>query len=512
MKIYLLVLFTVLGLNSCAAASPTTTASTDEELRTVLCKIENGDYANAQAELEKILQREPENVYAPRLLPGVLAQQIKDDDKSPPNIARIRKTIEAYREYLKKPQISVEEKTAADDFVINLYEKLGEEEKSAELLKRIDDKSYSAKDRGRFYALLADSPRKCADQIFYSLPSLKAPEKSEIGKAKACVAKGLEYVKQAIALDADSEWAWLNQASLLNLASKIAESENNQNQKNLLKKQAAAASIRWRELSDKRFNEMPKIPAGELSKTDGFSKDTISRELIEYKAQKPLDLFIKEIYVPSALIVPLPVDDEPSDKDSAPAVEKPDKQKREWKPFAPADDEISVELPDNVSTERYGVFSETSEQYEAFRRTLQNLKGKGAETGAATGETIIYTADSEGLKFMILSQPKPSFQDSTLDDVVHNTLAWAFVKPKVNLWNRTAGDSVEIKLLKKEAVGGQPGRIYTYTLGSCAGKTDGSFMTLIGKGRNYVIDAQGAAFSDGRVQRFIKSLRIVERK
>ncbi len=512
MKIYLLVLFMVLGLNSCVNASPAAQASPDDEIRAILCKIENDDFANAQTAIEKILQLEPANIYAQRLLPGVMARQIKDEDKSPQNLARIRKTIEAYREYLKKPQITAEEKASADDYVIRLYEKLGEEERNAELLKRIDDKSYAAKDRSRFYALLADSPNKCAEQVVYSLPSLKAPEKSEIEKAKACVAKGLEYVKQAIALDADGERAWLYQSSLLNLSSKLAELENDQARKTLLKKQSAAASARWKEISDKKLNKMPEIPAEALSKNDPFTPETISKELIEYKAQKPLDFFVKEIYVPAELVAPLPVDDEPADEDSAPTAEKPEIQKAVWQRFSPEDDEISAELPGNVETAEYGVFSEQSEQYETFRKTLKNLKGKGGETSAAIGATMIYTASGEGLKYTILSLSKPSFQDSALDDAVLNTLAWAFVRPTSNLWNRTAGDRVEIKLLKKENLGGQPGRIYAYLLGSCTEKTDGSFIALIGKARNYVIDIQGAAFSDGRVQRFIKSLRIVERK
>jgi hypothetical protein len=113
---------------------------------------------------------------------------------------------------------------------------------------------------------------------------------------------------------------------------------------------------------------------------------------------------------------------------------------------------------------------------------------------------------------MILSQPKPSFQDAALDDAALNALAWAFAGPTSNLWNRTAGDSAEFKLFKKENVGDRPGRFYTYVLRSCSEKNDGSFITLIGKTRNYVVDIQGAAFSDGRVQRFVKSLRITERK
>ena len=74
---------------------------TEQEIRQIICQIDNGNYQGAEADLEKVLQKKPQNVYALRLLPGVLANQIKKGDKSPENIARIRKAIQAYEQSLK---------------------------------------------------------------------------------------------------------------------------------------------------------------------------------------------------------------------------------------------------------------------------------------------------------------------------------------------------------------------------------------------------------------------------
>src|SRR5262245_27968935 len=94
MKTFLIFLMVVFVYFSCSENLQTKQPDADPDIRGIFCQIKNGDYAGAQNNLEKILQKDPQNIYARRLWPGVLAHQIKKDDKSPGNIAQIRKTIE----------------------------------------------------------------------------------------------------------------------------------------------------------------------------------------------------------------------------------------------------------------------------------------------------------------------------------------------------------------------------------------------------------------------------------
>jgi hypothetical protein len=124
-----------------------------------------------------------------------------------------------------------------------------------------------------------------------------------------------------------------------------------------------------------------------------------------------------------------------------------------------------------------------------------------------TGE--FYIANTEGISFMILAQPRPSLQTSDLDDKVLNILAWsAFVSMSNLSVSDKWGDSFEMNFIRKETLSGQPAKIYRYTSNSCKDKKDGLFIALLGKKYNYVINISGANEQDARTQRFLKSLKI----
>src|SRR5438105_7692490 len=105
MRKFAICLIAILFFTVCSASSETAQSSAEQEIRVVLCKIKNRDYSDAERGLEKILKKEPQNIYAQRLTPGVFAEQIKKDDKSIENIAQITKTIVAYQQALKNPQL-----------------------------------------------------------------------------------------------------------------------------------------------------------------------------------------------------------------------------------------------------------------------------------------------------------------------------------------------------------------------------------------------------------------------
>ena len=343
-----LVILMILGIGaiSCAKDLQTTKGnSTEEELRIVLCEIKNGNYTDAQNSLEKILQKEPQNIYAQRLLPGVLANQIKKDDQSPENIAQIRKTIEAYQQFLKNPQISTEEKMRANDFIITLYERISEEE----LLKMAEDTNQTPQIRSKYYTNLAAQFNICAMDISETVKKnvkkggkdvfvFTKPEKPEdFEKLKQCTAKGMELIEKAIELNPESEMSLSYQVSLLIQKVRIAEMEGNLQEKDRLKKESEAARKKFKILSDKRNKERDQKFEQELSEKKEEIPDykKYSEELVHYKAENPLENLIKEIYIPdyfySALVAPVP----PAEDQEETELSKDNvNQKHEWKEFS----------------------------------------------------------------------------------------------------------------------------------------------------------------------------------
>ena len=73
--------------------------------------------------------------------------------------------------------------------------------------------------------------------------------------------------------------------------------------------------------------------------------------------------------------------------------------------------------------------------------------------------------------------------------------------------DRGPANSFELKLLRKEDVNGQPGKVYAYALIACSQRKEGVLMIQASKAHYYTIDISGANESDERVQRFLKSVK-----
>lgn len=466
------ILLIVLLFVSCVDNSQTELDSFDQKIRDSLCQITNGDYAGAQLNLEKTLQKEPRNIYAQRLWPGVLAQRIVKANKSPENISQIRITIAAYEHTLKTLPVTKTEITNVNNYVVGLYAQINQEEMIKELVTRAADTSKSAEDRSQYYVKLAAEDYKCVNEI---INAEKKPSGPDIKAARTCLDSGTNNADQAVSLDDISEIAWSYKASLLLFASKIAELENNVTLKNSFQKQYAAASARFKELADKKTDELS-LQKESDSKND--LEENISGELTEYKAEKSLDQLVKQIYIPFDLVSPFDPESDIGSGDGDNSLEKTaDLQKHDWQEFSPKDDEIIVELPGNVILE-------------------------------PSGGSNFYRAASEGVTYQIMSKPQePSQKQLNLDDAVLNTLAWSYVSTMRNFAVNMGGETLEVKLLKKETAGQQLARFYSYSLNSCAAKTDGMFIAVLGKGNNYILDIRGAGESNENVQHFLKSLR-----
>ena len=449
----------------------------EQEVWAALCDIDKEDYTTAQQRVEKVLQSDPNNIYAQKLLPGILAEQIKLKDKSPENIAFIRKTIEAYQRVLRNLQLSAEERKRADQYVLSRYRLISEEERTNELVRRVSDANRPPIDRSEWYAVLATDSYSCAVGI---TSQMEAPDRAGLAKANACVKKGLEYANQAITLNANNFDGWSYKAQLLNQAAILAGSANNQRQKALYKTQSAAAEKRadvlFEQLRVREVNAVAPTP------TPTVSKENLAKELTEYKAEKPLAKSVKQIYIPAEqTFESLLHNDREKIRKGREDREKEQtaklQEKHDWKNFAPADEELTAELPDNVRP-------------------------------MIDGDAHRYDATSESVSYVIFSWSRQAVHtNSSQDNDVLNAFAWDYVNT-MNLWlDSSTARAFEIRLLRKGVASGQLSRAYSFAHISCSGKTQGTMIVYAGKTRYYQVFIAGADESDPRVQHSLNSIK-----
>ncbi|MEO7971443.1 MAG: hypothetical protein ABI698_09095 [bacterium] len=332
--------------------------SAEQEIRAALCDIDGGDFATAEKKLEKLLQSNPRNIHAQRLLFVALTRQVKPGDRSPGNTALARKA-EAAR-------------------------------KRSEVLSATLETGRKAK---------ADREERNNEQ------ALRKPEANEQPDDPEQLTEELTDYKVETSLDLDQAIEdRITDAELSSLVAPVF---------------AAPASG---DTTRATVATPSKTPQGCFREIDGLA------QVLE---------------------------------------------KREWKSFSPAGEDVSVELPDNLCS---------------------SIAGS-------------YIAASDGVMYSIFSLARPSLpSEPTVVDGVLNTLARTFVGAR----SRTSadeGNSFEVKLLRKEAVNGRPSKVYEYALISCAKRKAGVLFVYAGKTHYYTVDISGANESDPRVQRFLKSVR-----
>src|SRR3954469_7956079 len=123
----------LIGICISSVAGQTPISKSDVEIRTALCQIRNKDYQGAEKTINAVLETEPQNLYARRLAPGIVSYQIRKKDKSPENIARIRKATAAFRSFSKGPDVSKEDQDSADYEVVSLARLIDDGKDSPEL-------------------------------------------------------------------------------------------------------------------------------------------------------------------------------------------------------------------------------------------------------------------------------------------------------------------------------------------------------------------------------------------
>jgi|GEM_PF-1867310 len=519
---------TLINLCLCLStvAQSSTKSTAEQEIRAAFCEIDQHAYDRAQQRMERLVQTDPANLNARKVLLGILAAQIKPGDTSPENIALIRKAIDAYQEVLPNPQLTADEKRRIDSFLMFLYGRISRDEQRKELERRAVDPTRTAKDRSELYTVLAGQSWDCSYKIT-ELPEVKlmvvkgnnatvtykkpAAEK-DFESAQACVKRGLGEVESALKLDPDNESAWSYKVNLLIEAAKLAEMEGDSIHKAAYRKQSDEANKVLSDMAAKRRAEEEKEWARQeqkQKKADSFTPEeaaAFSRELVEVKRENSLSEAIETLFIPdvelTTLVAPIPIPEEksepvapppkPENKSEVPSttatrpapkgcfreVDGPAQvqEKRDWKMFAPAGEEFVADLPDNVCR--------------------RNVGG--------------YIAASEGVMYSINSIPRPAIAlGPDIVDGVLNTLARTFANGRSSAWlGNGAGNSFELKLLRKENVAGQPRKLYAYAQMSCQVRKESVLLIQAAKTHYYTIDINGANESDPRVQRFLKSLQV----
>jgi hypothetical protein len=491
----LLLLCMQAGARNPSREQSVTEVSAAREVRAALCDLDSGNYASAQKRVERVLQSDPKNLYAQKVLASTLDSQIKIGDESAVNSAIARKAIEAYQRVASNAEASADDKAQIDKHLLILYRRISPDEQQKEIQRRALDSTRTARDRSILYAVLASQSWECA----YRITSRQTrPEKTEIEKAADCAAQGLNYANQAITLDGENESAWSYKANLLREAAKLAELANNQIQQAANQRQADEANKRATDLSAKRRADEDKNWARqeeEQQKNGSFTtKDAerAAKELVEFKAENSLDEVVKRAFIPSqleltTLVAPIPIPQQKTEPTATTAPPSPQKgcfrevdgaasiqEKRDWKAFS-VDEDLVVDVPDNVCAHGSG-----------------------------------YLAASEGVMYDIVAIDRPSIaREPMVVDAALNTLARLFVSFRSRGWlDDGLARSFELKLLRKDDINGQPRKVYSYARLSCAERKVSVLVVQASKAHYYTIDITGANESDARVQRFLRSVKL----
>lgn len=151
--------------------------------------------------------------------------------------------------------------------VANLYENLGKQDEWLSwVTERANNEQVSGENRAEALVQLAARQYSCANDISDNDPVKKTivkdgkpafeftkPEnEADFNRLKECAQKGLELANKAVELNPNSDSAWSYKANLLVQKMRIAEMENNQEEKEKIKVEADAAKERFTVLADEK--------------------------------------------------------------------------------------------------------------------------------------------------------------------------------------------------------------------------------------------------------------------
>jgi tetratricopeptide (TPR) repeat protein len=221
-----------------------------------------GRFVEAEQHSREAAQLDPDNKTAPMFIARTIHAQYRPGVQTPENIAKAQQAIDAYQQILaKNPQDDEAYKAIA-----YLSGAIKEDEKLTQWISaRAASESTEPEKRSEAYVVLASKHWDCSFKIT-ELPtnktttidptnnkatvSYKKPkDQKEFDQAQMCVKQGLTEAENAIKYDPNNESAWSYKTNLLLEASKLAEMDNQADQKAQFQKEYEAALKRTTELS-----------------------------------------------------------------------------------------------------------------------------------------------------------------------------------------------------------------------------------------------------------------------
>ena len=236
-----------------------------------------GKYPEAEQHSREAAALDPNNKTAPMFIARTIHAQYRPGVQNPDNIKKAQEAIEAYQNILQKnPQDEEAYKAIA-----YLYGAIKEEDKLRQWISsRAASDSTEPTKRAEAYVVLASKDWDCSFKITEqpgvkittvdqetssaTVSYQKPKDAKDFTTAQNCVKQGLAEAESAIKFDPLNESAWSYKTNLLLEAAKLAEMDNQTEQKDQFKKDYEAALKRTTELSvanQKRKEEAEKAAA-----------------------------------------------------------------------------------------------------------------------------------------------------------------------------------------------------------------------------------------------------------
>jgi hypothetical protein len=221
-----------------------------------------GRFPEAEQHSREAAALDPDNKTAPMFIARTIHAQYRPGVQSPENIAKAQAAIDAYQNILNKnPQDEEAYKAIA-----YLYGAIKEEDKLRQWIsQRAASETAEPDKRAEAYVVLASKDWDCSFKITEqpgvktttidqasskaTVSYQKPKDPKDFNQAQMCVKSGLAEAENAIKFDPNNESAWSYKTNLLLEAAKLAEMDNQAEQKAQYQKDYEAALKRTTELS-----------------------------------------------------------------------------------------------------------------------------------------------------------------------------------------------------------------------------------------------------------------------